>query len=338
LWHDPFNLRTKGSRSGDQVNVPKQFSFSRYLAAKKSVDDRALNQHVWEALVRNLPQPVPGAPLRVLEIGAGIGTMLERMLEWELLSYADYTAIDSQSESIAHVRQRLPSWADAHGYSCQEGHPNNWMLERQMHRIEARFEACDLFKFITRETGRRKWDLLVAHAFLDLMDIPNTLKQLTRLLVPSGLVYFTINFDGATILEPELDPELDERIQKLYHQTMDQRITDGRFSGDSRAGRHLFEHLKHSGIQVLDAGASDWVVFPEAQGYPEDQAYFLHFIIDTIRQALSGHPEVNSRRFVEWVNERHAQVERAQLVYIAHQLDFLGKAAQVDSVPQSNQQ
>lgn len=310
------------------MKVPGKYSFTRYLAAKKSVDDRALNQHVWRSLVRNLAHIPPAKPLRILEIGSGIGTMLERMLEWDLLSYAEYTAIDSEPENIIHVRRRLPDWAAAHGYRCQQESQNNWRLAGQDSRIKASFENCDLFQFITRESGRNEWDLLVAHAFLDLMDIPNTLKQIKKFLTPQGLVYFTINFDGTTILEPEIDPELDELIQTLYHQTMDRRITDGRPSGDSRAGRHLFEYLKHSGFQVLDAGASDWIVFPETQGYPEDEAYFLHFIIHTIQQALSGNPRLDSKRFANWVNERHTQIERGELVYIAHQLDFLGKSLQ----------
>ena len=320
------------------MNVPEQYSFIRYLAAKKSVDDRALNRHVWGRLVQNLTRAVPTAPLRVLEIGAGIGTMFERMLEWELLYNADYTAIDSQSENIVHVHRRLPRWADTHGFDCQEVAPNCWNLVSQERHVVARFEDCDLFQFIARETSQHEWDLLVAHAFMDLMDIPLTLQQLTKLLVPGGLVYFTVNFDGATILEPQIDPELDEHIQKLYHQTMDQRVTNGRPSGDSRAGRHLFEHLQHSGIQVLGAGASDWVVFPELNKYPDDEAYFLHFIIHTIQQALSGHPQMDSTRFTDWVNERHAQVERGQLVYIAHQLDFLGKVSRADFAPQSDPQ
>ena len=310
------------------MSVPKRYSFTRYLAAKKSVDDRALNRHVWGTLARRLPQAGPEKPLSVLEIGAGIGTMLERILDWGLLSYADYTAIDSQSENIAHIRQRLPGWAAAHNYICREGSSNNWRLVNQAGEVKVCFETCDLFEFIAREEGVRKWDLLLAHAFLDLMDIPSTLRQLTSLLAPDGLVYFTINFDGVTILEPEIDPELDKHIQALYHQTMDERITSGKPSGDSQAGRHLFEHLRLTGFQILDAGASDWVVFPNTQGYPGDEAYFLHFIIHTIQQALAGHPHLDSRRFTDWVNERHAQVERGELVYIAHQLDFLGKVSE----------
>ena len=75
------------------MTVPNPYSFTRYLAAKKTVDDRALNHRVWQSLSAALPPFPPGTPLRLLEIGAGIGTMLERMLAWDLLSNAEYTGI-----------------------------------------------------------------------------------------------------------------------------------------------------------------------------------------------------------------------------------------------------
>ena len=43
----------------------------RYLAAKKSVDDRALNWQVWQRLVAALPRATTEQPLRILEVGAG---------------------------------------------------------------------------------------------------------------------------------------------------------------------------------------------------------------------------------------------------------------------------
>ncbi|MFM8320898.1 MAG: class I SAM-dependent methyltransferase, partial [Chloroflexota bacterium] len=187
-----------------------------------------------------------------------------------------------------------------------------------------RLEAIDLFEFLEREPGGRCWDLLVAHAFLDLMDIPSTLPRLFERLAPGGRFYFTINFDGATLLEPAIDPAFDEQVERLYHATMDRRVIDGRPSGDSRSGRHLFQHLKQAGAEILAAGPSDWVVFSGPQGYPADEAYFLHFILHTMQQALAEHPELDPGRLAGWMAERHAQVERGELVYIAHQLDFVG--------------
>ncbi len=301
---------------------PEAFDFIRYLAAKKSVDDRALNLRVWQALERRARQAA--GPLRVLEIGAGTGVMLERMLERRLLANAVYTGIDAQAENIAHVRQRLPAWAAAQGFQARETAPNRWQISGPGANVSAAFETQDLFEFIELQKGRQTWDLLVAHAFLDLVDIPATLPGLLPLLSPAGLVYFSVNFDGATIFEPAIDARLDERIQALYHRSMDERITNGRLSGDSRAGRHLFAYLRENGIRILEAGASDWVVFPQDGVYPQDEAYFLHFIIHSLAQALAGHPELDPEAFAHWIESRHTQIDRGEMVYIAHQLDFAG--------------
>ncbi|MFH1382941.1 MAG: class I SAM-dependent methyltransferase [Chloroflexota bacterium] len=305
--------------------MPERYSFTRYLSAKKSIDSRALNHHVWQSLAQALPTSTPENPLQVLEVGSGIGTMLERILEQRLLTHTNYTAIDIQVENIVEARQQLQHWADSHNSRVTETAQGNLLLERTKQQVLVEFEAIDIFDFTTREQGRRKWDMLVAHAFLDLMDIPATLPRLFSLLRDGGLFYFTINFDGATILEPVIDPQLDELIPTLYHQTMDRRIVNGKVSGDSRAGRHLFIYLKNAGAHILDAGPSDWVVFAGTDGYAEDEASFLHFIINTIDLALKGHPQLDASRFTAWVAKRHAQVERGELVCIIHQLDFVGR-------------
>lgn len=304
------------------------YSFTRYLSAKKTVDDRALNPHVWQALVQSLPASSPGRPVRVLEIGAGIGTMIERTLAWGLLVEAEYTAIDNLPDNLLHAHARLPAWGKEQGYRVSPA-PSGWRFEKGNQRVKAEFEQVDLYDFLERErrleSRRQAWDLLVAHAFLDLVDVPSTLPALLGLLTPGGLFYFTLNFDGATLFEPAIDPAFDELVQSLYHRTMDERLIAGHPSGDSRTGRHLFAQLRSAGAELLAAGSSDWVVFPGRGGYPHDEAYFLHFIVHTLHEALRGHPELDPLRFERWLGSRHAQIERGELVYIAHQLDFVGK-------------
>jgi SAM-dependent methyltransferase len=301
-----------------------EFSFPRYLAAKKSVDDRALNRLVWQTMAEKLSVLDTQTPLRVIEIGAGIGTMAERMLEWGLLKQAEYLALDAMPENIATAWQRLPVWAKEHGYTTQAQADQTLSVCNAQQAVEITFRTGDLFDFAAHQAGRPGWDLLVAHAFLDLMDIACALPVLRSLVKPGGLFYLTINFDGATLFEPAIDPGLDEQIQMLYHRNMDERLTDGKPSGDSCAGRHLFHMLPKSGIEILQAGASDWVVYAGRDGYPEDEAYFLHFIIHTLDQALQNHPELDKDQFANWVAKRHAQIESGELVYIAHQLDFAG--------------
>jgi SAM-dependent methyltransferase len=296
------------------------YSFPRYLAAKQSVDDRALHRPTWDAMRAELDGGRSPAPLRVLEVGAGIGTMLQRMVKWDLLSNADYYAIDLDPQNLILAQQRLIAWAE-HASPTPQG----FILNKGEARISLGMEAVDLREFARRHAGKRTWDLLVAHAVLDLLDIPSTLPQLFNLLPDNGLFYFPINFDGLTALEPALDSELDDLVVQLYHNTMDTRLIDSVLSGDSRTGRHLFSNLQRAGAQVIQAGASDWVVFPSQGGYPADEAYFLHYIIHTIQAALTAHPKLDARKFAAWIAGRHDQVERGELVYIAHQIDIFGR-------------
>lgn len=302
-----------------------EYSFIRYLASKKSVDDRALNGYVWKQFVQSLPEQTAEKPLRVLEIGSGIGTMIERLISWEALNFADYTAIDQQPDNIAHTINRLSIWGGQNSYPLSIQDENHLLFQGANLKISLSLEAVDLFDFIHRERPRQKWDLIVAHAFLDLVNIPETLPKIFDLLAKDGLFYFTINYDGLTLFEPEIDPDFDQQIQHLYNQTMDQRIVAGKPSGDSKTGRHLFNQLRIAGAQLLAAGASDWVVYPGANGYHKDEAFFLHFITHTIQQALRDDPNLNGQQFHHWIDERHAQIEQNKLVYIAHQMDFLGK-------------
>jgi SAM-dependent methyltransferase len=275
-------------------------TFQRYLAAKKTIDDRSLSAHVWQALRANLPE----AP-RVVEVGAGIGTMIERVVERGLVRQGLYHAVDEQPDNIAELRARL--------------------ARLPAHELTITAEVGDLLTFAADPVQHGAWDVLIAHAVLDLLDLPEALPRLLSLLRPGGLLYATINFDGVTALEPAIDPDFDALIERLYHQTMDERITAGRRSGDSRAGRHLFQLLRQNGVQALAAGASDWVVHAGPEGYRDDDAFFLTFILGFFEHSLGAHPALDPARLRQWLAARRAQIARGELVYIAHQLDLLAR-------------
>ncbi len=305
--------------------APDDYSFIRYLSAKKTVDDRSLNKDVCKSLIREVTTIPHDGPLQILEIGAGIGTMVERAVDWGLVNQAVYTALDSESENIAEAATRLPSWARTRGYRVTSETAGQIRIEGQSKDLLVNLEAQDIFGFMGNPSQKGQWDLLIANAFLDLIDVRSALPEILSLLKLGGLFYFTVTFDGSTIFQPEIDTELDTTIENLYHETMDRRVIRGRPSGDSRTGRHFFTEARNAGAQILDSGSSDWVVFAGPKGYPADEAYFLHFIIQTVGSALAGRPELDPERFTAWIQERHAQVEQGRLVYIAHQLDFLGR-------------
>jgi tRNA A58 N-methylase Trm61 len=290
-----------------------EYSFPHYLLSKQSVDDRALNLTVLDSLKTNLP----AAPMRIIEVGAGIGTMLTRLIRWGVATKADYILVDEMAENIQTAREWIPLWAVESGLGVERIEQDQLRVFDQTRDIRIHFECADVFDFIQKNNTPA--DLLIAHAFLDLLPMPESMQKL--LALTKHLAWLTVNFDGVTSLEPTVDAALDEQIERLYHATMDTRET----GGDSRAGRHLFSHLQKAGAQVLSAGASDWVVHSVNGKYPADEAYFLHFILHFFEESLTGHPELDASSFANWVKERRVQIERGELVYIAHQMDFLAK-------------
>ncbi len=289
------------------------YDFPRYLLAKQSVDDRALNKDVLAALQDRLPPE----PFAITEVGGGIGTMLARLLRWDVLQQGSYTLVDEMAGNISFARTWLPEWAAGHGFSARETAPGQLRLQGEQRDIQVRLLQADMFDFV--QQGPPKADLLIAHAVLDLLPMPGSLMNLFKLT--NGLAWLTVNFDGVTSLEPLVDAGLDATIERLYHASMDARPT----GGDSRSGRHLFAQLAKTRAQVLAAGASDWVVHPIQGRYPDDEAYFLQFILHFFEESLRGHPDLDETLFADWLRERHAQIERGELVYIAHQMDFLVK-------------
>ena len=107
-----------------------------------------------------------------------------------------------------------------------------------------------------------------------------------------------------------------------YHRVMDQQRPEGRRVTGTRTGRYLLTQIPSAGAKIIAAGASDWVVFPHDQKYAEQEDYFLHSIINTISDTLH---EQTSYPIKSWLDERHQQINRGELVYIAHQLDVLGE-------------
>jgi hypothetical protein len=288
-----------------------EYSFPHYLLSKQSVDDRAINKDVLNTLKANLAS----APIDIIEIGAGIGTMLTRLINWKLFTHANYLIIDEMAENIEYASAWIPQWAESTGLGVERIAQSQLRVFDATRDIHIQFQQADIFEFIKKNPP--KHDLLIAHAVLDLFPMPESLPKLFSLT--KNLAWFTVNFDGVTTFEPTIDAALDEKIEKLYHRSMDTRPT----GGDSKSGRHLFGHLKNAKAEILAAGASDWVVYAEHEKYPADEAYFLNFILHFFEESLGNHPELNANEFADWLKERRAQIERGDLVYIAHQMDFL---------------
>jgi SAM-dependent methyltransferase len=292
------------------------FDYARYLAAKTTVDDRALNRQVLTELRRLMPA---GAP-RVLEVGAGLGTMVARLMDWGAIGAGEYILLDADRQLLDRSRHWLRDWAAARGLRS-DLLPDGLRVGD----LRVRLVHAELGGYLEAAHGAAA-DVLIANAVLDLVDVPAVLPGLLRLLFPGGVYWFTINYDGESIFAPG-HPH-DDQVMRAYHRDMDERIRYGRPAGESRTGRHLFGHLRAAGAPALAAGSSDWVVHAGPDGnYAGDEAYFLRSILNTIQDALRGHQdEVEPADLTDWLAVRYRQLAAGELVYIAHQLDFAGRS------------
>jgi SAM-dependent methyltransferase len=307
-------------------------NFVRYLASKKNVDDRSLNHCVWRRLTSALSSAEAGRPLRLLEIGAGIGAMLERLLEQVALSDLDYTLLDINAACLEECRRRITQRAIRQGCEPVRLDEGTLQVATESGRQLISFMHADVFDFIRAGDPAPGWDVILAHAFMDLLDCTALLPDLCRQLRTGGLLYLSLNYDGETIFLPVLEDEFDRHIIELYHHSMDTRIVQGRPSGDRYTGRHLLALLAAAGTEILAAGSSDWVVLPRARRYFADEAYFLHAILQTLEMQLKHHRDLDSQRFAEWIAQRRHQVQTGELIYIAKNLDVLARVGNTSSV------
>jgi len=290
-----------------------------YLAAKRVIDDNALNQHVWQVLWK---QPLPAEPM-VLEAGAGIGTMLIRLLEQARLPAGRYLTLDRQAAYLTEAERRHRAWAADQGIGI-DWRPDGLHLTARGLDLQVEYRQADI-SLAQPVVPAGSVDLLLAHALLDLVDLPAVLPRLLDCLAPGGWFYFSLNFDGVTSFQPEIDPDLDRQIEDLYHRSMDQRRVGGAASGDSRTGRHLLGMLVHLNQEILAAGGSDWVVHPRRGGYLPEERRLVEAVLEAVDHELAGHPAIDRQAFADWLRARRAQLEAGTLVYLAHQLDVVGR-------------
>ncbi len=245
--------------------------------------------------------------------------MFTRLLaQRAFLKQASYTLVDEQPDNIAYARTYISNQAKSFNWEQAGGRfTSNEVV------VELKLIPTDLASF--SKSAAQQFDIVIANAFLDLLPLKPAVSTLFSLLKPGGLFYFSINFDGLTLFEPPINPQLDVEIAEAYHQTMDNRRFEGQSTGGRSAGRQLFSVLNALGANIMSMGSSDWVIHPINQRYPSDEAYFLHFIVQTVYRALRTTDTIKPNDLEHWAEARHQQIEKGELLYIAHQLDYIGR-------------
>jgi SAM-dependent methyltransferase len=323
------------------VTRPSTYTQTRYLEAKRTVDDRALHRPTLDALGRALDGRAE--PIRIVEAGCGTGSMLRRLLAWDVLSDAvAYHGFDLDPAAVERAATALTAWGEAAGYTVDEETAGDALettageaeattvalTDEDGATVRATFAVDDVVARARRLDAT--YDLLVGCAVFDLLNLEDALEPLAS-LVPGGLVYAPITFDGETFFRsvatdgdaPVVRRERERAVIAAYHETMDAPTRPG----GSRAGRELLEAVPAAGCRVRAAGAAGWLVTPP---YPGDEAYFLHHLIDGIesavvdaRRAAAGTDRLAREAVRTWADRRHRAVSTETLAYGAHNLDVL---------------
>lgn len=270
----------------------------RYLAAKRSVDDRSLSRRVRDHLCAALPT----APA-VFEAGCGTGVTVPRLLEWGLTA-GSYIGVDTTRETIEHARAVRPAELRRMDYDVTETDS-----ELRAEGLSVSFETGDA---LVRAGETAPHDLIVAQQFVDIVDIDRAVEVFTEALRPGGLAYFPLTFDGVSLFEPP--HTADGEMLTAYHATMDER------TGSSRAGRELLDSLQLRPGTVLAVDSADAIVRPRNGGYPADERFFLDSILSFIDDAVTP-TDVPARD--DWLRTRRQQVRDAELLYVGHRYDIL---------------
>jgi SAM-dependent methyltransferase len=294
-------------------------AYVRYLEAKKFIDDRALNRQVWETLKASLTDLKRYEPVRVIEMGAGIGTMFARAVEWGLAPAFNYQLVEVNPYYLNAAKRRCRSlWSGLTGDSARPSLGVSGGVD-----YTAEYWCADLYDIISDPRQSRQWDLVIAHAVMDLVDIAVVLEGFRQLLRSEGLLYLSLNYDGITRFLPLWDPDFEKHMMDRYHYSMDTRLNNGRPSGSSQSGRDLITGLKSVGIDLKAAGSSDWMVWPHNRRYSAHEIYFLEMIVDTIASQLRLDPAIDATQLEAWAAHRHAQIASGELIFMAHNLDLL---------------
>jgi hypothetical protein len=313
---------------------PTDRSTQRYLTAKRTVDDRALDEDVFDTFETALAEST-----RLLEVAAGVGTMVDRLLQRESLpEEVTYTLLDIDPANVIAANDRISASARSLGYDVSPEEPPTELfpdaeasfvltLSRGGRHVRVEAGSTDVFEFVRRVAGDRSWDVLVGGAFLDIVPGVDSVASLFE-LVPGGAFYFPITFDGATRFLPAPgDHAFERRLERRWHAGM----RNGDDPNDPRAGSRLPGWIRAAGGSVTAIGGSDWIVRPGESGYPADEAYFLRHVLGFVERSLTGDPELPDEQVQAWVDRRREQLDAAELSYIAHNLDIAGVVESSDA-------
>ena len=290
--------------------------FADFLAAKYPLDQRSLNPIVRSALLHRLrDMPV----LDCLDIGAGTGATVRRMLEWRASQPWRLTLLERDRDLMEHARGSTLRLLADHG--CRPAWRGD-RLERRDGRIVVSFVACALESF----RPPTRYDAIVAHAVMDLVPLAPALARFANWLQPEGCVYAAINYDGQTELGPPYDDaQFESDLAACYNASMERREANGESTGGAYCGGRLQALLPAHGFDIVCAGASDWHIRPIGGRYLDQDEACLAVLIGLIAKEAIAADRFEVEAIARWREDRLQRLQARQLELRARNCDVLAR-------------
>lgn len=294
-------------------------AFAEFLQAKYALDQRSLNPAVWRRFLNEL---TGRTSLDLLDVGTGTGSMLRRILHNSDNGVMRLTGLDIETGLLDIAEKEITNLLQGKGFSVENG-AGRLSAVNDEDRIEFQRVCTPLTDF---RSALNCFDIITAHAFMDLVPLQQTLAGFYFRLKPGGLFYATINYDGETVLFPPYpDSEFEDALLQGYDASMEARRLNGSETGGAKCGRRLFGELLNAGFEIVCYGSSDWNITPCDGTYLDDDHIVLDRLLGWIHSEGRNNPVLDSEKLDRWLECRQQQKQKRMLGMIVHQIDVLAR-------------
>ena len=298
-----------------------------YLEARKVVDDAALNDRIFRSFANRIAeqQAAVDRPLRVLEIGSGIGTMVVRLIERGVLNGAiTYRLVEQDPMCSSFAEQWLTDWLTKEAYEISTSSTGVTVASgaHNPRELSLQFDTADAFSL----TPSRTYDVIIGSAFFDIVSLNQALPWMESVIHPAGVIYAPLTYNAQTAFEPV--DSLDRTIISEYHRHMD---TVRSTPGGSDAGEKLANRFEESEtFKLVDSGASNWSVNAAKS---HDHALVVEAVIEMIASAIAEiqSPDVTQEETNRWVARRRGEVADSALQLTVHHIDTIAECTNATS-------
>lgn len=295
-----------------------QLPFRDYLDIKFDLDGRSLNRDVQAAFNKEL---MARREWSILDVGAGNGANLRRLINLHFPGILKVTAVDIDPELLEQAHRQLSLTLALKGFDLKTDQ-NLIQARRKKERIRIEFLETDLKQY-TPKIGKH-FDVILAHAVLDLLPARKMIRRMSRWLKPGGMLYSTLNYDGGTWLFPAYrDESLEEKILKIYDDSMEQRTMWGLPIAGAHSGRRLHAECLKAGLDMISLGSSDWNLVPHYGSYRGLEKFCLEYLLGLIHKEAVASKQFSPVKLADWYKDRRLALASARLGLVCHQLDLL---------------